>query len=252
MTTKSVLQGQVAVVTGSARNIGRAIAMALAADGCSVVVTARNDQSAADTVAAEIAALGARTLVHLADVSTEQGAQGLIDATVGEFGRVDILVSSAAIRREHPVTEVTFAEWREVLSVALDGAFLLSRACVPHMIKSGGGRIIAIGGSPSHLGTPNRTHVLSAKMGLVGLIHGLATELGQHNITANIVAPGHVDTTRGASAGTISSVTASRPIARKALPEEIASMVRYLCLPEAAYITGQTIHVNGGMYMAGA
>ena len=250
--TESPLTGQVAIVTGSARNIGRAIALALAQSGCSLTITAAHDQAAAEEVAAEVAALGAQASVHLADVSSEQGAQGLVDATIEKFGRVDILVSSAAIRREHPVTEVSYQEWREVLGVALDGAFLLSRACVPHMIEQGGGRIIAIGGSPSHIGTPNRTHVLSAKMGLVGLIHGLATELGVHNITANIVAPGHVDTTRGASAGTISSVKSDRPISRKALPEEIAAMVRYLCLPEAAYITGQTIHVNGGMYMAGA
>jgi len=252
MKTIAPLQDKIAVVTGSARNIGRAIALGLAADGCSVMVTAVNDQGAADSVAEEIRALGVRAGTLLADVSTEQGAQGLVDAAVEMFGRVDILVSNAAIRREHPVTEVSYQEWREVLSVALDGAFLLSRACVPHMIKAGGGRIVAIGGSPSHIGTPNRTHVLSAKMGLVGLMHGLATELGQYNITANVVAPGHVDTTRGASAGSISSVATGRPIGRKALPDEIAAMVRYLCKEEGAYITGQTIHVNGGMYMAGA
>lgn len=251
MTTQP-LRDQVAIVTGSARNIGRAIALALAGDGCSVVVNAVSDQSSAEQVAAEIELLGSTAMVQLADVSREQDVEAMVDAAVTRFGRIDILVANAAVRREHPVAEISYKEWREVLSVALDGAFLLSRACVPHMIKNGSGRIVAIGGSPSHIGTPNRTHVLSAKMGLVGLIHGLATELGQYNITANIVAPGHVDTTRGASAGTISSVTSNRPIARKALPEEVAAMVRHICRPEGAYITGQTIHVNGGMYMAGA
>jgi len=246
------LSGKVAIVTGSARNIGRAIALALAEDGADVVVNARRDSDAAESVAREIESMGGRAFVRIADVTDEASVKELVNQAVGTFGRLDFVVSNAALRREHPVTEISYSEWREVLSVALDGAFLLFRESVPHLIAAGGGRLIAIGGSPSHLGTPNRTHVLASKMGLVGLVHGLAAELGAHNITANIVAPGHVDTARGASAGTISSVSSARPIARKADPGEIAAMVRYLCGPDAAYITGQTLHVNGGMYMAGA
>ena len=248
MEETGALAGKVAVVTGAARNIGREIALALGREGAAVLVNAVSDGQAADTVAGEVTAAGGRGLAHLADITDEAAANGMADAAVKAFGRIDILVCNAGIRRQHPFTEVSFAEWRDVLAVSLDGAFLCAKACVPHMIAAGGGAIVALGGSTSHMGTRNRVHVLAAKMGLVGLTRGLAAELGEHGITVNCVAPGHIDTVRGASAGQRSAQT-TRPIERMGRADEIAAMVRHLCLPGGAYITGQTIHVNGGLYL---
>jgi 3-oxoacyl-[acyl-carrier protein] reductase len=139
-----------------------------------------------------------------------------------------------------------------VLAVDLDSVFLMTSAAAPHIVAAGGGSMVCLGGSPSHLGTRGRSHVCAAKMGVVGLARVLANELGEHGINVNVVAPGHVDTTRGKSAGQSSSVSSERAMARKAQPEEIAAMVCHLCLPAGRYVTGQTIHVNGGMLFAGA
>ena len=246
------LEGKTAIVTGSARNIGRAIAHDLADRGASVVIHGQRDHEAATSVQQEIADKGGNAIVHLADLADEQACQGLVDAALAAFGRLDILVCNAAIRRQKPFLETTFAEWREVLTVDLDGVFLMTRAAAQHIVSAGGGSIVCLGGSPSHLGTRGRSHVCAAKMGVVGLARVLANELGEYGINVNVVAPGHVDTARGASAGKQSTVTRERPIARKARPEEIAAMVCHLCLPSGRYGTGQTIHVNGGMHFTGA
>lgn len=246
------LNGKVAIVTGSARNIGRAIAHALAERGASVVIHGQGDQAAADSVRNEIAEKGGDAIVHLAELTREEACQGLVDAALSAFGRLDILVCNAAIRRQKPFLETSFAEWREVLSVDLDSVFIMTRAAAPHIIAAGGGSIVCLGGSPSHMGASGRAHVCAAKMGVVGLTRVLAREFGEHGINVNVVAPGHVDTARGASAGQRSSVPADRPIERNAKPEEIAAMVCHLCLPAGCYITGQTIHVNGGMHFVGA
>lgn len=246
------LSGQAAIITGSARNIGREIALALAADGAAIVVNALQDRDAADSVAKEIEAAGGRAHVHMADVTKEDEATALAQAAVDAFGRLDILVCNAAIRRQQPFLEIPFEEWKEVLAVDLDGPFLCARAAIPHMLETGGGRVITIGGSTLHILTPERAHVTAAKMGLLGLTRTIAIEFGDRGITANCVAPGHVDTVRGTSAGKRSSGGLSRPIERLGRMDEIAAMVRHLCRPEGAYITGQCLHVNGGMYMAGA
>lgn len=246
------LKGKVAIVTGSARNIGRATAQLLSEHGASVVIHAQQDRVAAESVCREIVDKGGNAVAHLADLVHEQACLDLVDVAVSEFGRLDILVCNAAIRRQKPFLETSFAEWREVLSVDLDGVFLMTRAAAPHIAAAGGGSIICLGGSPSHMGTRGRSHVCAAKMGVVGLARVLANELGEHGINVNVVAPGHVDTTRGTSAGAASSVSTERAIARKAQPEEIAAMVCHLCLPAGRYVTGQTIHVNGGMLFAGA
>lgn len=246
------LRGKVAIVTGSARNIGRAIAHALAEEGASVVVHGQQDRAAAQAVKEEIAAAGADAIVHMADLVEERACQGLVEAAVSELGRLDILVCNAAIRRQKPFLETSFEDWREVMAVDLDSVFLMTRAAAPHIVDAGGGSIVCIGGTPSHMGTRGRSAVCAAKLGVVGLARVLASELGEHDINVNVVAPGHVDTTRGKSAGQASAVTSERPIARKAEPEEIAAMVRHLCLPAGRYVTGQTIHVNGGMLYAGA
>jgi 3-oxoacyl-[acyl-carrier protein] reductase len=246
-----MLKGKVAIVTGSARNIGRAIAHTLSDHGASVVIHGQGDRAAATSVRDEITAKGGQAIVHLGDLVDETACQGLVDAAVSDLGRLDILVCNAAIRRQKPFLETSFTEWREVLAVDLDSVFLMTHAAAPHIVAAGGGSIVCLGGTPSHMGTRGRSHVCAAKMGVVGLARVLANELGEHGINVNVVAPGHVDTTRGQSAGQVSSVSTERPMARKAHPEEIAAMVCHLCLPAGRYVTGQTIHVNGGMLFAG-
>jgi 3-oxoacyl-[acyl-carrier protein] reductase len=246
------LDGKVAVVTGSSRNIGRSIAHALAARGAAMVVHGQQDLAAAQATAAELGEYGVDTLVHLGDVSRREDCEALIAAAVARFGRLDILVCNAAIRRQVPFLEMSFEQWREVIGTDLDSVFCLTRAAAPHIVAAGGGSVVCLGGSPSHMGTTQRAHVCAAKMGVVGLARVLANELGPHDINVNVVCPGHVDTTRGASAGATSTVTPDRAMTRKAKPEEIAGMVCHLCLPVGRYVTGQTIHVNGGMLLTGA
>ncbi len=246
--SEPALDGRVAVVTGAARNIGRAIALALAADGAAVVVGARRDRAAADAVAAEIEAAGGRAVAHLADVADEAQVAGLADAALAAFGRIDILVNNAAIRARQTLAETSLADWHAVMGVILDGAFLCARAISPHMIAAGGGRIVNIGGLSGHTGDEARVHVVAAKAGLVGLTRALAVELAPHGITANCVGPGTIDTVRGETAREPGRYDERMKalVERKGRPEEVAAMVAHLCRPESAYITAQTIHVSGG------
>jgi 3-oxoacyl-[acyl-carrier protein] reductase len=187
----------------------------------------------------------------MADVSQEATTARMIDDAVAAFGGIDILVSNAGLRRQTSFLEMGLAEWREILSVALDGAFILAHAAVPHMIGRGGGAIVALSGISTHVGTPNRCHVSASKAGLEGLMRALAVELAPHGITCNSVAPGSVDTVRGASAGTLPSTLVERgiPLGRKASVEEISAAVCFLAGPQGRYITGQTLHVNGGVFL---
>jgi 3-oxoacyl-[acyl-carrier protein] reductase len=241
--------GKVALVTGAGKNIGRSIALDLAQRGASLVINGRRDQSAIDAVVAEINAAGGQAIGCLADVSDPQAVQRMIDEAVAAFGGIDILVSNAGLRRQTPFLQMELSEWREILSVALDGAFILARAAVPHMIGRGGGAIVALSGISTHVGTLNRCHVSASKAGLEGLMRALAVELAPHAITCNAVAPGSVDTVRGASAGVAPQAERGIPLGRRAMVEEIAAAVRFLAGPDARYITGQTLHVNGGAFL---
>lgn len=247
-----VLGGKVALVTGAGKNIGRAIALTLARDGAQVVVNGRSDAAAVEAVAAEIRAMGGQAEALLADVADPVAVARMAGAIEARHGGLDILVSNAGLRRQTPFLEMGFEEWREILSVALDGAFLLCRAMLPGMIARGGGSIVALSGISTHVGTPNRAHVSASKAGLEGLVRALAVELAPRGIRANCVAPGAVDTARGASAGPM-PVTLGRedgiPMRRKASIQEIADVVRMLSGPEGGYVTGQTIHVNGGAFL---
>jgi 3-oxoacyl-[acyl-carrier protein] reductase len=251
MTIEQVFAGKVALVTGSGKNIGRTIALDLAARGASVVISGRADRTAVDGVVAEINASGGQAIGCVADVSDPTATQAMIAAAVAAFGGIDILVSNAGLRRQTPFLEMTLAEWREILSVALDGAFILARAAVPHMLDRGGGAIVALSGISTHVGTPNRCHVSASKAGLEGLMRALAMELAPHGITCNCVAPGAVDTVRGASAGTLPRSQTERgiPLGRKAAMGEISAAVRFLAGPDGRYVTGQTLHVNGGVFL---
>ena len=245
------LKGRVAIVTGSARNIGRAIALELASAGASVVINARSSQTECEEVAAEICAAGGQALVAIADVTDEAAVQKMIAATHARFGRIDILVNNAAVRRESPLADLSYAEWREVLSVILDAAYLCSRAALPHLLASDGAAIINIGGMSAHTGARNRVHVLAAKSGLIGLTRGLAHDLADKGVTANCVVPGLIDTARGGT-------SPERPdhhkhhaplVGRRGAPREVARLVRFLAGPDARYLTGQTMHANGGVFM---
>jgi 3-oxoacyl-[acyl-carrier protein] reductase len=243
--------GKVALVTGAGKNIGRTIALDMAARGASVVVNGRSDRSAVDGVVGEINAAGGQAIGCLADVSDQAATERMVADAVAAFGGIDVVVSNAGLRRQTPFLEMGFAEWREILSVALDGAFILAKAAVPHMIPRGGGAIVALSGISTHVGTLNRCHVSASKAGLEGLMRALAIELAPHQITCNCVAPGTVDTVRGASAGVLPSAMVERgvPLGRKAAPAEISAAVRYLAGPDGRYVTGQTLHVNGGVFL---
>jgi 3-oxoacyl-[acyl-carrier protein] reductase len=244
------LAGAVAIVTGSAMNMGRAIALALADAGASVLINARTSAAAAKAVAAEVEAAGGRAVVHLADVTDGGQVAGMVAAVVKAFGRLDILVNNVSHRLAKPLADTTLAEWRDVLGSTIDSAFLCSKAALPHLIASGRGAIVNIGGASGHAGVANRTAVAAAKTALAGFTGSLAAEVAARNVTVNCVAPGHIE--HAGAPGRISQHYRDRPIpmGRAGRPEDIAAMVRHLCGPNGRYITGQTIHVNGGWHIA--
>ena len=244
------LRGQVALITGAARRIGRATALALARSGASVVVNARSSAAEIERVADEVRALGAEAMTHLADVTDEAAVEAMFEAVDARFGRLDILVNNAANRREAPMTEMSFAEWREITGIILDGAFLCTRSALPLMIRSGGGVVINVGGMTGHTGAYNRVHVCAAKAGLTGLTKAVAVEYAKAGITANCVVPGKIGGERAKTAGGGGAVpgTGHPIVGREGRPEEVAEMVRTLCVPTGRFITGQTIHISGGMY----
>jgi 3-oxoacyl-[acyl-carrier protein] reductase len=248
--TTTELTGKVAIVTGAGRNIGRAIALALAEGGASVVVNARSNRAEADAVARAVEALGGKALAHIGDVADAAAVQAMVDAAVEQFGRLDILVNNAALRREKPFAEMDYAEWREILDVTLDGAFHCVKACLPALRKSGTGTIVNIGGLSAHTGARDRAHVVTAKAGIVGFTRALAHDLADDGITVNCVVPGLIGTPRPkdkpepAHHLTHQTITGER-----GKPEDVAAMVRFLCGPAARYINGQAIHANGGAYL---
>src|SRR5262245_46563566 len=246
----SELAGKVAIVTGAGRNIGRAIALTLAEGGASVLVNARGNRAEAEAVGRQITAAGGQALVHIGDVADVDAVQVMADAALREFGRIDILVNNAALRREKSFAEMDYAEWREILDVTLDGAFHCTKACLPALQKSGAGTIVNIGGLSAHTGAKNRAHGITAKAGIVGFTRALANDLAADGITVNCVVPGLIGTPRPkdkpepAHHLTHNTITGTR-----GKPEDVAAMVRFLCGPAARYITGQAIHANGGAYL---
>ena len=248
MSVRNELAGRVAVVTGSGRNIGRAIARGLASGGAAVMVNARQSAREAEAVAEDIRRMGGRAAVAMADVGDPAAAAGLIAAAVEQFGRLDILVNNASVRREVDFASLEYAQWRETLATTLDGAYLCSRAALPHLVAAGAAAIVNIGGLSSHTGAAGRAHVIAAKAGLAGLTRALAHDLAPQAVTVNCVAPGMIDTAR-TGAQPAHHAGRTPPVGRRGTPEEIASLVRFLCGPDARYITGQTIHANGGLFM---
>jgi 3-oxoacyl-[acyl-carrier protein] reductase len=246
------LTGKVAIVTGAGRNIGRAIALALADAGASILVNARSNLAEAEAVAREIEAKGRKALVHMGDVADAAQVQAMVDSAVKHFGRIDILVNNAALRREKPFAEMSYAEWREIMNVTLDGAFHCVKACLPHLKKSGEGAIVNIGGLSAHTGARDRAHVVTAKAGIVGFTRALAHDLAADRITVNCVVPGLIGTPRPKGQPEPAHHLVHRTISgERGRPEDVAAAVRFLCGPAARYINGQAIHANGGAYLGG-
>jgi 3-oxoacyl-[acyl-carrier protein] reductase len=248
--TNNELAGKVAIVTGAGRNIGRAIILALADAGASVVVNARSNQAEAESVASDIKAMGGKALVHIGDVADAKAVRRMAETAVTQFGRIDILVNNAALRREKPFAEMDYAEWREILDVTLDGAFHCTKVCLPALRTSGAGTIVNIGGLSAHTGAANRAHVVTAKAGIVGFTRALALDLASDGITVNCVVPGLIGTPRPTNKPEPAHHLTHQTITgERGKPEDVAAVVRFLCGPAARYITGQAIHANGGAYL---
>lgn len=250
--TTGPLAGKVAVVTGSSRNIGRAIALRLAQEGSAVVINGHGKPEQVEAVVAEIKAAGGRAAGCVADIGEEAGAARLIATAVDSFGRLDVLVNNAALRMEAKLDTVTLDDWHRVLRITLDGAFLCARAAQKHLRDSGAGAIVNIGGMTGSSGARERVHVVTAKAGLIGFTKALAWDLADDQVTVNLVSPGMMDTVRDLSSAP------ARPkhhavhnplLGRRGQPEEVAGLVAWLCGPDGRFVTGQTLHVNGGTYL---
>ncbi len=249
MTTKELI-GKVAVVTGAGRNIGRAIALTLAEGGASVLVNARRNRVEAEAVVREIEAAGGKAIAHIGDVADAKAVQEMADAAVKQFGRIDILVNNAALRREKPFAQMDYADWREILDVTLDGTFHCVKACLPALRQSGAGTIVNIGGLSAHTGAANRAHVVTAKAGIIGFTRALAHDLADDGITVNCVVPGLIGTPRAKDKPEPAHHLTHQTISgERGRPEDVAATVRFLCGAGARYINGQAIHANGGAYL---
>jgi 3-oxoacyl-[acyl-carrier protein] reductase len=248
------LKGKVALVTGAGRNIGRAIALALADAGAKVAVNVRASRDEGQAVVNEIAARGADALLVAADVTLRAEVDSMIAAISKHFGRLDILVNNAAIRHEVAFADLSYADWRAAQAVCVDGAFHCTQAALPLLRDSNAGAVIHIGGMTAHTGASKRAHVVTAKAALGGLTRALAHELAEFGITVNCVSPGMVDTVRKSASATLKPghhADHKTLLGRRGRPDEIASAVVWLAGPGARYITGQTLHINGGAYLAG-
>ncbi len=246
----AVLAGRVAIVTGSALNIGRQTCLKLAELGAAVVTHAKENREGAEETANLIVTAGGRAATYVGDLSMPEGAKALIETAVEHFDGLHILVNNAAMRRNTALADTSFEDWKAVQSTNLDAPFLCTQAAVPHMQAAGWGRIVMLGGLSAHRGVKDRVHVAATKAGLTGMTRALAAEFADAGITANCVVPGSIDTVRGAAAGAAPHGGHPNLLGREGEPDEVAHIIASLCHPAAAYTTGQTIHVNGGAYLA--
>lgn len=244
------LDGKVALVTGSGRNIGRATVLKLAGEGAHVVVNARSNQAEAEAVAREARERGVKALPILADMAKKDEVDAMVARALAEFGRIDILINNAAIRPHKPFSEFSVPEWEQVRGVVLDGAIYCTQAAIPSMVENRYGRILFFTGDGSFTGGSGRAHVSAAKMGLVGLARALASEFAAHNIRVNVVSPGSIDTRRDHPEwyqGHAPSA-AGIPLGRQGHVDELAATCLFLVSDDSGFITGQTIHANGGAH----
>ena len=252
-TDKFRLDGKVAIVTGSGRNIGRAIAESFATCGAKVVVNGHRDREAIDAVAGGIRARGGEAIAVLANVSKDEEVGRLVETAAATFGTVDIVVSNVGIRRYRAFLDISPEEWRNVIDTNLSAAFFLARHALPHMRKQGKGRFIVISGFDGFWGQiTHRAPNLAAKAGLHGLAKAIAREFGPEGIAANTVAPGAIDTVRDWSQYPHVSpekTLAEIPLHRRGHVDEIAGACLFLASDAGGFVSGQVIHVNGGHYM---
>jgi 3-oxoacyl-[acyl-carrier protein] reductase len=248
MATGTELAGKVALITGAGKNIGRSIALELAAAGAAVGVNTRASKEDAEKVAQEIRGAGGKAEVFMADIVDPKAVQAMVEGVMKRFGRLDFLILNASVRKETPFADMSFDEWRSLIGITLDGSFHCVKACLPHMIKAGGGAIVTLGGMNALSGSKRRVHGSVGKFGLYGMTRALAKELGEHKIRVNCVSPGQMNTPRAPGRSVRADVT-EVPLGRRVEPEEIATTVRFLCGPGAAMISGQLIYVDGGQQM---
>jgi 3-oxoacyl-(acyl-carrier-protein) reductase len=245
------LKGKVALVTGGSRGIGRAICLALAEAGAEVAVNYSHSPDAAEETAAQCAALGVRSQIYKADVSNEQDVQEMAGKILADLGTVQVLVNNAGITRDKSFLKMTRGMWDEVLAINLTGPFLVTHALLGPMVESGWGRIINLSSVVGQEGNFGQANYAATKGGVISFTMTLARELARKNITVNAIAPGFIETdmTKAVPDVVKDQVRAITPVGRLGMPEEVAAAAAFLASPQAAYITGQVIAVNGGMYM---
>jgi len=248
------LQDRVALVTGAGRNIGRAIALALARAGATVAVNVRSSRDEGEAAVEAIRAAGGNAVLVTADVTRRADVDAMVSSVTREYGRLDVLVNNAAVRLERAFADMSYEDWRAALDVCLDGAFHCTQAALPWLCRSPNGAVVNIGGMTASTGASARAHVVTAKAALSGLTRALAHELAPSDITVNCVSPGLVDTVRkpgSASANPQHRARHATLLGRRGHPDEIAAAVVWLCGPGGRFTTGQTIHINGGAYLGG-
>lgn len=245
-----MLIDRVAIVTGASRGIGRAIALKLAAQGAKIVASGRNAE-ALSSLAVEISALGGEVVTVSGDVALDADANALVDQAMAAFGRVDILVNNAGITRDGLLLRMKSEDWDAVLDTNLKGAFLCTRAAAKVMSKQRYGRIVNISSVVGEMGNAGQANYCASKAGLLGLTKSVARELARRNVTVNAVTPGFIvtDMTDDLSEKAREAMTEQIPLGRLGEVDDIASAVLYLVSDQAAYVTGQVLGVNGGMYM---
>ena len=244
------LQGQVALVTGASRGIGRAIALELGRQGAVVIGTATTESGAA-AISEGLTQAGIQGRGAALDVTDASASEALVDALIKEFGGVSILVNNAGITRDNLAMRMKDEEWSAVLDTNLSAVFRMSRLLMRSMMKARFGRIVNVTSVVGSSGNPGQANYAAAKAGVAGMSRALARELGSRNITVNCVAPGFIDTdmTRALTEAQSSALMQNIPLGRFGQPEDVAAAVAFLASPQAGYVTGVTLHVNGGMYM---
>ena len=247
---EKTLISKTALITGAVRRSGRATALELAHLGAAIAINTRRSVDEAEAVKREIEAMGGRAAVYIADVTDEQAVTDMAAAITRDLGGVDILVNNAADRGRIPTLELSLEEFHRVVHIILDGAFLCSRAVIPHMLAKGWGRIVNISGSGNLVGYAERLHVHAGKGGLDAMTRSLSSEFCAKGITVNTVNVGKIGGLRSATSGPHpANVPDSLPIGFDGEPTDIANAVGFLCQPASRFITGQMMHVNGGEYM---
>lgn len=244
------LRGQVAIVTGGSRGIGRAIALALAAEGANVVVNYASSSTAAEEVVAKINSMGCEGVALQADVSQAEQVDSLLNSVMEKWGRFDVLVNNAGITRDTLLLRMKPEDWQAVIDLNLTGVFLCTRAVSKVMLKQRSGRIVNITSVAGQMGNPGQANYSAAKAGVIGFTKTIAKEFASRGITVNAVAPGFIETDMTSNLKS-EEILKYIPLGRYGKPEEIAGMVRFLAAdPAAVYITGQVFNVDGGMVMA--